>query len=151
VKFLKVNVYAYSIFIALGLADVPIILSPEWPSWNLLIKMNNLNASAIVLDTAVNVMITAMISIRIISIYRMTHKDASSIQVHAKKYINVVAMLVESAAPCAILGILVCVNGFMTNNPSSSTSFFALCGGAISQAWGMSIVSCLLYGTRRNS
>jgi hypothetical protein len=130
---------------ALGLATAPILLSPEWPTaLNLEIKENNLDASAVVLTTAVDVMVTTMISMRIFSIYKMTNfKDVSSTQVHASKYMNVVAMLVESAAPCAILGILVCVEAFINN--SSNASLFGPCSAAIGQTWSMSIVSCLLY------
>jgi hypothetical protein len=132
--------------LALGLVGVPIYLSPEWPSENLVMKTNNLNVSAIVLDTAVNVMITAMISIRIISIYRMTN---NSIQVHAKKYLNIVAMLVESAAPCAILGIIFCANELVGDG--SYSSMFVYCDGAIYQTWAMSIVSSLFYSKRQNN
>jgi hypothetical protein len=115
-----------------------------------MIKENSLDASAVVLATAADVMVTTMISMRILSIYRMTNvKDIKSIQVHAGKYMNVVAMLVESAAPCAILGILVCVEEFMSNR--SDISVFVLCNAAISQTWTMSIVSRLLSKKRQNN
>jgi hypothetical protein len=109
-----------------------------------MIKQNRINASSIVLATAADVMVTTMISIRILSIYRMTNaKDFSLIQIHANKYINVVTILVESAAPCAILGILFCVQEFM--DASSHAPLFGLCVTAIGQTWSMSTVSCLLY------
>jgi hypothetical protein len=125
----------------LGLAAVLVALNPEWPALNLVMKQTKLDIPTIILDTAVNVMVTAMISLRILSVYWTTNKDVG--HVHAKKYLNVVAMLVESAAPCAIFGILLCVNQLMDSG--SNTSIFVLCGGAISQAWSMSLVSCFFY------
>jgi hypothetical protein len=134
----------------LGLATVPIILSHNWPAGNLVINEEKLNISAIVLDTAVNVMITTMISIRILSIYRMTDKDTIPIQLYARKHLNVVAMLVESAAPCAILGILFCVGQFMDIG-SRVSSFALICYGVVGQTWSMSIVSGLFHNTRQNN
>jgi hypothetical protein len=138
---LKVDVCAYSILTALGLAIIPIILSPEWPALSFATKEEKINVSAIVLDTAVNVMVTAMISMRILSIYWMTNKGVNPVQAHVKRYINVVAMLVESAAPCTILGILVCVNQLISDQ---NGSLFVLCDGVIGETWAMSIVSCFL-------
>jgi hypothetical protein len=145
---LKVHVYTYSILTAVGLATVPIILSPKWPALGTITKAEDLNLSGIVLDTAVNVMITAMISMRIFSVYRMISKDFNPIQAHAKKYINLVTMLVESAAPCAILGIISIVS-FIDIGPAAL--FFVLWGPAISQIWSASIVSRLFYNTSQKA
>jgi hypothetical protein len=62
-----------------------------------------MNATSITLTTAVNVMVISMISFRIL---RILHKVRKSTNKMRRTYINVIAILVESAAPGAILGII---------------------------------------------
>lgn len=120
--------------LALGTATVPLSLS--YGSRYSILIIDRLNAAGVVLNTFVNVMITAMISIKIYSISRMLSKSIGSTPTHARAYTNIVAILVESAAPCAILGILTSAACFMA---ADTVSAFGLSTETIDLTWSMSI------------
>jgi hypothetical protein len=114
------------------MATIPFYINPE-------MILNKLNAAGIALDTIANVYITAMISIRILDVARNLRKSTESQATETRTYTNVVAILIESAAPCAILGIMTCVIQFMIND--GSTSPFIYIFGAVDLLWSASIVS----------
>lgn len=63
-----------------------------------------MNAASIILTMIVNVMAISMISFKILWVLRKTRKGTSEMM--KRMYINVIAILVESAAPGAILGVI---------------------------------------------
>lgn len=80
-----------------------------------------------------------MISFKIMSVSRLLSKSINSASAYSKIYKNVVAILLESAAPCAVLGILTCIEFFVpTSNPT--TAAFVSSSNAIILTWGMSLV-----------
>lgn len=125
--------------LALAMAAALLAFSPEWPALHLVLKMDALNAAAITLDTAVNIMITIMISIKILSVYqiRSTGKSTGLTLTLARKSTNVVAILVESAAPSAVLGTLASIGLFM--DASSKASTFGFSTEVMLATWSMSI------------
>jgi hypothetical protein len=124
----------------LGMATVPFVLSPKWPEISVLLKEDDLNAAAITLDTVLNLMVTGMISFKILSVSRSLNKSVDSIASYTRTYTNVVTILVESAAPCAILGILTCIGWFLGTD---TTSNFGFSSNTITLIWSMSLVSYL--------
>lgn len=79
----------------LSLATVPIGLSTNSR------LDGQITAASIALTTAVNIMVTIMISCKILSKRRKsTHSE------NKRLYTNFVAILIESAAPCATLGVI---------------------------------------------
>jgi hypothetical protein len=103
-------------------------------------------------------MITAMISFKILSVSRMLKKSTTTHSVmepaHARTYTNIVVILVESAAPCAILGIITCVGWFTSTEPGfgiTSQSTFGLSNDAISSTWAMCLVSFFFFNDERQS
>jgi hypothetical protein len=101
-------------------------------------NLAKLNGASVALNTAVNVVITAMISIKILSVSRSLRNCVHSTTSHARTYTNIVTILVESAAPCAILGVLTCIGWFINVD---TVSAFGLSNEAVELAWSMSIVS----------
>jgi hypothetical protein len=77
------------------------------------------------LTTAVNIIVTTMICARLLLTYRRVHKvlgpDLSA------TYTGIAAILIESAAPFAILGIASCATN-LTQSPSV---------GTVTQVWAM--------------
>lgn len=113
--------------LALGTASIALYSNPH-PF------LADINAAAIALTTAVNVILTAMISIKILFVARSLRKDTNLQTSQARMYTNVVTILVESAAPCAILGVLTCASMFTTNE------YVYLSELGIFLTWSMSIM-----------
>jgi hypothetical protein len=97
---------------------------------------DRLSAMGIALTTLTNIMVTAMISFKILSMNRRV-KDHVEIY-ETRKYTTVVAILVESAAPCAILGIFISIIFPLTTTPWFTAVFLV---------WSMTVVSHLSVGT----
>jgi hypothetical protein len=76
---------------------------------NELLLISRVSLSAAGITIAVNIMVTAMISIKIILVARRAreHSDLYMTQ----PYTSIVAILIESAAPWTMIGILVIVVG----------------------------------------
>jgi hypothetical protein len=97
----------------------------------------DITAAEIALDTAVNIMVTAMISIKILWVSRIVGRSINARKSGAKAYTSIVAIIMESAAPCAVHGILTCVGLFMSGSSTSASGFSS---NAITLTWPMSIV-----------
>jgi hypothetical protein len=82
---------------------------------------NKLNAVAITISVATNAMTTAMISKRILSVSGNVRKLVDN---YSQRYTNVVTILVESAAPCATLGVLISIPLFMNTAVDWITGVF---------------------------
>jgi hypothetical protein len=121
--------------VASGTATIPTCINPE--------VRNSMNAAGIALDTSVNVMITTMISIRILAVARTISQLSGSRRKQSSTYTSAVAILVESAAPCAIFGIMTCIMEFMFVDGSNSPFVYSF--SAMNSVWSASIVSVLLF------
>lgn len=71
--------------------------------------LGKITSAGIVLNTTTNIMVTVMISYKILSVLYRVRRTAEVDPQLTRTYTNIVAILVESAAPCAILGILASV------------------------------------------
>jgi hypothetical protein len=93
------------------MATIPISLSvdPANPAElkSKVALLNKLQSAGVSLATFTNVAATTVISFRILTVFYSVRNSID--RQRAKTYTGVVAILVESAAPCAILGIVYAV------------------------------------------
>jgi hypothetical protein len=98
--------------------------------------------ASVLLTTATNVLVTTMISWRILSVFYRVRKYIDPVK--KQKYLGFVAIFIESAAPNAILGVLVSgVNTYSAANTQLPWTFAAY------MAWSLVIVSCFYTITTR--
>jgi hypothetical protein len=107
------------------MATVPLDLERKYM---IPVVTEEIGAAGITINTVVSVMITTMISGKILSVSRKLNSfDVFELQASGSRtYTGVVTILVESAGPSAMLGIILCIILFISSTGNNSMSLFVL-------------------------